>query len=74
MLTDVLPLILWIPLIMWMFGSFPFRVLSSVRKYAICALIMGPLILIDTTTLCQDGMLRVDLTVPIVALQSQVCV
>ena len=39
-----------------------------------CVLIMGPLILISTTVLCQGGILSVDLTVPIVALQSQVCV
>ena len=58
------------PSIMLMFGSFPFGVLSSVRKYAICVLIMGPLILIGTTPLCQGGILGVDLTVPIVALQS----
>ena len=53
---------------------FPFGVLSSVTKYAICVLIMGPLILIGTTSLCQGGILSVDLTVPIVALQSQACV
>ena len=29
-LTDVLPLILWILLMMFMLGSFPFEVLSSV--------------------------------------------
>ena len=49
------------------------RILSSVRKYAICVSIMGPLILIGTTPLCQGGILSVDLTVPIVALQSQAC-
>ena len=59
---------------MLMFGSFPFGVLSSVRKYAICALVMDPLILIGSTPLCQGGILSVDLTVPIVALQSQACV
>ena len=62
------------PLIMLMFGSFPLGVLSSVRKYAICVLIMGPLILIGMTPLCLGGILRVDLTVPIVAMQSQECV
>ena len=62
------------PLIMLMFGSLPFGVLSSVRKYAIWVLIMGPLILIGMTPLCQGGILSVDLTVPIVAVQSQVCV
>ena len=59
---------------MLMFGSFPFGVLSSVRKYAICILIMGPLILIGITPLCLGGILRVDLTVPIVAVQLQECV
>ena len=51
-----------------------FGVLSSVRKYAIWVLIVGPLILIGTTPLCQGGILSVDLTVPIVALGSQACV
>ena len=58
---------------MLMFGSFPFAVVSSVRKYAICVSIMGPLILIGTTPLYQGGILSVDLTVPIVALQLQAC-
>ena len=40
----------------------------------ICVLIMGPLILIGMTPLCLGGILRVDLTVPIVAVQSQECV
>ena len=62
------------PSIMLMFGSFPLGVLSSVRKYAIWVLIMGPLILIGMTPLCLGGILRVDLTVPIVAMQSQECV
>ena len=53
---------------------FPFGVLSSVRKYAICVSIMGPLILVGTTPSCRGGILSVDLAVPIVALQSQVCV
>ena len=52
---------------MFMFGSFPCEVLSSVMKYAICSSMMGPLILIDTTPLCHGGILSVDLTVPIVA-------
>ena len=51
---------------MLMFGSLPLGVLSSVRKYAIWVLIMGPLILIGMTLLCLGGILRVDLTVPIV--------
>ena len=55
------------PLIIFMFGSLPFVMLSSVMKYAICSLIMGPLILIGTTPLCLGGILSVDLTVPIVA-------
>ena len=59
------------PLIMLMFGSFPCGVLSSVRKYAILVSIMGPPILIGMTPLCLGGILNVDLTVPIVALQSQ---
>ena len=67
MLTDVLPLILWIPLMMFMFGSLPFEVLSSVMKYTICSSMMGPLILIGTTPLCHGGILSFDLTVPIVA-------
>ena len=62
------------PLIMLMFGSLPLGVLSSVRKYVICVLIMGPPILIDTTPLCLSSILRVDLTVPIVAMQLQDCV
>ena len=74
MLTDVLHLILWIPLMMLMFGSLPFEVLSSVMKYAICSSIVGPLILIGMTPLCHGGILSVDLTVPIVAFQSQVLV
>ena len=64
MLTDILPLILWMPLIMFMFGSLPFEVFSSVIKYAICSSIMGPLILIGTIPLCHGGILSVDLTVP----------
>ena len=56
------------PLIMLMFGSFPFGVLSSVMKYVIWASIMGPLILIGMTPLWRGGILSVDLTVPIVAL------
>ena len=67
MLTDVLYLILWIPLMMFMFGSFPYEVLSSVMKYAICSLMMGPIILIGMTPLCHGGILSVDLTIPIVA-------
>ena len=74
MLTDVLPLILWIPLIMLMFGSLPFEVLSSVIKYAACSSTMGPLILSGTTPLCHGGILSFNLTVPIVAFCSQLFV
>ena len=58
---------------MLILGSFPFGVLSSVIKYTICSSMTGPLILIGMTPLCQGGILSVDLTVPIVALQSQAC-
>ena len=60
-------LILWILLMMFMFGSFPFEVLSSVMKYAICSSMMCLLILIGMTPLCHGGILSIDLTVPIVA-------
>ena len=53
---------------MLMLGSFPFGVMSSVMKYAICSLRTGPLILIGMTPLCQGVILSVDLIVPIVAL------
>ena len=43
-------------------------------KYAICSSMMGPLILSGMTPLCCGGILSVNLTVPIVAFQSQVCV
>ena len=59
---------------MFMFGSFPFEVLSSVMKYAICSSMMGPLILIGMTPLCCGSILSVELAVLIVAFQSQVCV
>ena len=62
------------PSIMLMFGSFPLGVLSSVRKYAICVVISGPLILMGTTPLCLGGILRVGLTVPIVDVQELECV
>ena len=74
MLKHVLPLILWILLMMLMFGSLPSEVLSSVMKYAICSSIVGALILIGTTPLCHVGILSVDLTVPFVAFLSQVLV
>ena len=56
------------PLTMLMFGSLPLGVLSSERKYAIWVLIIGPIILIGMTPLCLGGILKVDLTVPIVAM------
>ena len=59
---------------MFMFGSFPIEVLSSVMKYAICSSMMGPLILIGTTPVCCGGIQSIDLTVPIVAFWSQVFV
>ena len=59
------------PLMMFMFGSLSFVMLSSVMKYAICSSIMDPLILIGTTPLCHGGILSVDLNVPIVAFCSQ---
>ena len=59
---------------MLMFGSLPLGVLSSVMKYAVCVVMSGPLILIGTTPLCLGGILRVNFTVPIVAVQVLVCV
>ena len=59
------------PLIMLMLGSLPFVELSSVKKYAICSLMTGPVILIGITPLCCGGILSVDLTVSIVACHSQ---
>ena len=49
-------------------------VLSSVIKCAVCMVMSGPLILISTTPLCLGGILRVDFTVPIVALWVLACV
>ena len=51
---------------MLMFGYFPFEVLSSVMKYAICSSLIVPLMLIGMILL--GGILSGDLTVPIVAL------
>ena len=56
---------------MFMSGSLPFVVLSSVMKYDICSSIIGPLILIGTASLCHGGILSVDLTMPVVAFCSQ---
>ena len=62
------------PSIMLMVGSLPLGVLSSVTKCAVCVVIRGPLILIGTTPLCLGGILRVNLTVPIVAFWVVACV
>ena len=43
-------------------------------KCAVCVVMSGPLILIGTTPLCLGGILRVDFTVPIVAVWVLVCV
>ena len=59
------------PSMMLMFGSLPLGVLSLVRKYAICVVMSGPLILIGTTPLCLGGILRV---ISLVAVQVLVCV
>ena len=59
------------PLIMLILGSLPFVELSSVKKYAICSLMTGPVILIGTTPLCCGGILSVHLTMPIVTCHSQ---
>ena len=57
-----------------MLGSLPLGVLSSMTKWAVSVVISGPLILIGTTPLCLGSILRVDLTVPIVAFWVVVCV
>ena len=62
------------PSIMLMLGSQPLGVLSSMTKCAVCVVISGPLILMGTTPLCLGSILRVDFTVPIVAVQLLVCV
>ena len=59
---------------MLMLGSLPLGVLSSMTKSAVSVVISGPLILIGTTPLCLGGILRVYLTVPIVAFWVLVCV
>ena len=55
------------PSIMLILVSLPLGVLSSMTKCAACVVISSPLILIGTTPLCLGGILRVDLTVPVVA-------
>ena len=62
------------PSMILMLGSLALGVLSSVMKYAVCVVMSGPLILIGTTPLCLGGILRVDFTVPIVAVWVLVCV
>ena len=59
---------------MLMLGSLPLGVLSSMIKCAVCVVISGPLILMGTTPLCLGGILRVDLTVPIVVFWVLACV
>ena len=54
-----------------MLGSFPFVESSLLIKYAICPLIVWSLILIGMMPLCLGGILRVELTIPIVAFCSQ---
>ena len=61
------------PSMMLLLGSPPLGVLSLVMKYAVCVVMSGPLILIGTTPLCLGGILRVDFTVPIVAVQVLAC-
>ena len=62
------------PSMVLMLESLPLGVLSSVMKCAVCVVMSGPLILIGITPLCQGGVLRVDFTVPIVAVWVLVCV
>ena len=62
------------PSMMLMLGSLPLDVLSSVMKCAVCVVRSNPLILMGTTPLCLCGILRVDFTVPIVAVWLLACV
>ena len=62
------------PSMMLMLGSLLLGVLSSVIKCSSHVVMSGPLILIGTTPLCLGGILRVDFTIPIVALQLLACV
>ena len=62
------------PSVMLMLGSQALGVLSSMTKCAVCVVIGGPLILISTTPMCLGGIVRVDLTVPIVAFWVLACV
>ena len=68
---DVFPLMSWMPLIMFMLGTFPFVESCLLMKYVICPLIVCYLILIGTMPLCLGDILRVDLTILIVAFCSQ---
>ena len=58
---------LCMPFMMFILGSFSFDESSLLIKYAVCPLIVCPLILIGMMPLCQGGILRVELTIPIVA-------
>ena len=58
---------------MLMLGFLPLGVLSSVTKCVVCVVMSSPLILMGTTPLCLGGILRVDFTVPIVAVQLLSC-
>ena len=62
---------LCMPFIMLILESFPFVESRLLIKYAVCPLIVCPLILIGMMPLCLGGILRVDLTIPIVAFCSQ---
>ena len=61
------------PSMMLMLGFLLLGVLSSVMKCAVCVVMSGPLILIGPTPLCLGGMLRVDFTVPLVAVRVLAC-
>ena len=69
--TNDFPLMLCTSLMMLIFGSFPFVESWLLTKYAICPLIVWPFILIGMMPSCLGGILRVDLTIPIVAFCSQ---
>ena len=58
---------LCMPFMMLILGSLPFVESSLLIKYAVCPLIVCPLILSGMMPFCLGGILRVDLTIPIVA-------
>ena len=62
---------LCMPFMMLILGSFPFVESSSLIKYAICPLMVCPWILIGMMPLCLGGILRIDLTISVVAFCSQ---